>query len=161
MTIENDDRSPQDLAEEGSFFRGLTFRMSFGLVLFLLSVLSVNYFVAESRGREVIIQQSDKLNDEIGKTITLSLREKLSASESLTRSLAKLASVLEKSPDVFLKVVPEILNQSGMENMIAGGGIWPEPYMFNPEKERSAFFCHRLDFMQVSKNLSIGDVPIK
>ena len=143
MTIENDDRSPQDLAEEGSFFRGLTFRMSFGLVLFLLSVLSVNYFVAESRGREVIIQQSDKLNDEIGKTITLSLREKLSASESLTRSLAKLASVLEKSPDVFLKVVPEILNQSGMENMIAGGGIWPEPYMFNPEKERSAFFWAR------------------
>lgn len=143
MMTDKEDGSHQNLAEGKSFFRGLTFRMSFGLVLFLISVLSVNFFVAESRGRDVIIQQSDKLNDEIGKTITLSLREKLSAAESLSRSLAKLASVLEKTPEVFLNVIPEILNQSGMENMIAGGGIWPEPFMFDSSKELSAFFWAR------------------
>ncbi|MFT6030146.1 MAG: hypothetical protein ACI8O8_001889, partial [Oleiphilaceae bacterium] len=58
----------KSLPVEKSIFNGLTFRMSFGLVFFLFSVMSVNYFIAESRGREVIIQQSDRLNDEIGKT---------------------------------------------------------------------------------------------
>lgn len=143
MPIEKEDGSHQYLPVERSFYSGLTFRMSFGLVLFLFAVITVNFFVAESRGRDVIIQQSDKLNDEIGKTITLSLREKLSASESLGRSLAKLASVLDHTPEEFMKIIPEILNQSGMENMIAGGGIWPEPFLFDKTKERSAFFWAR------------------
>jgi signal transduction histidine kinase/CheY-like chemotaxis protein len=133
----------KSLPVEKSIFNGLTFRMSFGLVFFLFSVMSVNYFIAESRGREVIIQQSDRLNDEIGKTITLSLREKLAATESLTRSLAKLASVLDQAPEEFFRVIPEILNQEGMQNMVAGGGVWPEPYAFDKTKKSSAFFWAR------------------
>jgi signal transduction histidine kinase/CheY-like chemotaxis protein len=125
---------------ERSIYSGLTFKMSFGLVLFLFSVLTVNYFIAENRGREVILQQSGKLHDEIGKTIILSLREKLSSTESLTRSLASFAAVMKQSPEEFMRVIPEIFNQAGMENMIAGGGIWPEPFLFDLSKERAAFF---------------------
>ena len=143
MSIDKEEGPRKYSPVERSFYSGLTFRMSFGLLLFLFAVISVNYFVAETRGRDAILQQSDKLNDEIGKTITLSLREKLSATESLTRSLAKLATVLEPNPDEFMKVIPEILNQHGMENMVAGGGIWPEPYKFDESKELSAFFWAR------------------
>ena len=152
MRADKEDGSHQTHTLERSFYKGLTFRMSFGLVVFLCVVLVVNYFVADIRGRDVIIQQSDKLNDEIGKTIAVSLREKLSATETLSRSIAKLASVLDQNPEIFMQVIPEILNQAGMENMVAGGGIWPEPFMFDKAKERSAFFWARtsegkLDFI--------------
>lgn len=140
MHANKEDGTHQARPVETSFYKGLTFRMSFGLALFLCVVLVVNYFVAESRGRDVIIQQSDKLNDEIGKTIAISLREKLAATESLARSIAKLASVLDKDPDTFMRIIPEILNQAGMETMVAGGGIWPEPFEFDDAKERAAFF---------------------
>tara|TARA_R110002072_G_scaffold184083_1_gene340379 strand:- start:12889 stop:15900 length:3012 start_codon:yes stop_codon:yes gene_type:complete len=143
MHADKEDGSHQTLPVERRFYKGLTFRMSFGLVLFICAVLVVNYFVAESRGKDVIIQQSDKLNDEIGKTIAISLREKLAVSESLSRSIAKLASVLDHTPETFKRIIPEILNQAGMENIIAGGGVWPEPYMFDKSEERSAFFWAR------------------
>ncbi len=143
MPIEKEDGTRAHLPLESRVFKGLTFRMSFGLAFFLILVLSVNYFVAESRGRHVIVEQSDKLNDEIGKSITLSLREKLSATESLTRSIAKLAAVLDQTPEEIKRIIPEILNQEGMENMLAGGGIWPEPHAFDPSKELSAFFWAR------------------
>lgn len=145
MYADKNDKESQYSQVARRFYRGLTFRMSFGLILFLCAVLIVNYFVVENRGRNVIIQQSDKLNDEIGKTIAVSLREKLSTAESLTRSIAQLSKVLDKTPETFMKVIPEILNQTGMEHMIAGGGIWPEPYLFDKKKARSAFFWARND----------------
>lgn len=143
MPVNQQDGSRQYLPVEKKFYTGLTFRMCFGLGLFLLAVLAVNYFVIENRGRHVIVQQSDKLNDELGRTITLSLREKLSAAESLGRSLARLAEVTDAQSDEYMRIVPELLNQNGMENMIAGGGIWPEPFVFDPNKERASFFWAR------------------
>lgn len=135
--------SHQNIPLERSIYSGLVFRMSFGLVLFLFAVLAVNYFIAENRSREVIVQQSGKLNDEVGKTIILSLREKLRVTESLSHSLATLAVVLKQHPEALLQAIPQILNQAGMENMIAGGGVWPEPFVFDKSKERAALFWAR------------------
>ena len=143
MTKDKEEGFRKHLPAERSIYSGLIFKMGFGLVLFLLAVLSVNYFIAENRSREVIVQQSGKLNDEIGKTIILSLREKLAISESLSRSIATLAVVLKDSPEELMRAIPEILNQSGMENMVAGGGVWPEPFLFDQARERAAFFWAR------------------
>ena len=143
MQTDKEDGSPQSPPLKRAFYYGLTFRMSFGLLVFLLVVLSVNFFIAESRGREVIVQQTDKLNDEIGKTITLSLREKLSVAESLGRSITRLVEVMEKDPEEYQRIFPELYDQQGMKNMIAGGGIWPAPYSFDPNKERASFFWAR------------------
>lgn len=143
MPKNKEEGTQQILPVVSRFYNGLIFRMSLGLMLFLLAVLTVNYFVVETRGREVIVQQADKLNDEIAKTITLSLREKLSAVETLGRSLAKLVIVLKQTSEELPKIIPELLNQPGMENMIAGGGVWPEPFVFDSSKERSAFFWAR------------------
>lgn len=143
MLKEKDEGSLPFLPVKKRFYHGLTFRMSFGLLVFLLAVLSVNFFITDSRGREVIIQQSDKLNDEIGKTITLSLREKLSVAESLGRSIAKLAVAFDQNAEEYHRILPEIYNQLGMENMIAGGGVWPEPFLFDANKERASFFWAR------------------
>ncbi|MDX1451124.1 MAG: methyl-accepting chemotaxis protein, partial [Oleiphilaceae bacterium] len=118
-------------------------RMAQALALFLLLVMAANYLVLDTRGRDVLVEQTNKLNDELGQKIILKLRERLAATETLTTSLANLGTVLEKDPDQFMRVVPHVMSQAGMDQLIAGGGIWPEPNTFAEGVERRSFFWGR------------------
>lgn len=126
-----------------SLFHSLSFRVGLGACLFVCLVLLVTYYVAETRGREVIEEQVNKLNSKIGETIALKLNERLSSTESLTTSLANLALVLPKNTDMFLNVIPDLIDNAGMKNLIAGGGIWPEPDKFTEGIARRSFFWGR------------------
>ncbi len=119
--------------------------MSCALGLFLLLVMAANYLVLDTRGRAVLVEQTGKLNDGLGQTIILKLRERLAATESLTTSLANLGTVLEKDPAIFTRVVPHLMSQAGMEELIAGGGIWPEPGAFKEGVVRHSFFWGRME----------------
>jgi len=133
-----------DIPPENIFFlNSLSFRMIIGVMAFIVIVLAANYFVTQTRGREVIVEQANKLNYEIGAKIKFKLRERLIATEVLTTSLAKLAQTLPKDPKLFHQVIPNIINQPGMEKLVAGGGIWPEPDYFFEGVERSSFFWGR------------------
>ncbi|MFT7186021.1 MAG: signal transduction histidine kinase [Pseudohongiellaceae bacterium] len=126
-----------------SFFKRLSFRMGVGGCLFVVLVLAATYYVAETRGREVIVEQVQKLNSKIGETIVLKLNERLSATESLTTALANLALILPKDEGMFLRVIPDLIDNAGMKNLIAGGGIWPEPGAFDKNIARRSFFWGR------------------
>jgi signal transduction histidine kinase/ActR/RegA family two-component response regulator len=117
--------------------------MSLGLIIFIAVVIVANYSVTQTKGREVIAEQADKLNYEIGQKIVLKLRERLVFTESLASTLATLGNVLSKDSEIYHQVIPEIINQSGMDNIIAGGGIWPEPNEFEAGVERHSFFWGR------------------
>lgn len=121
----------------------LSFRMACALGLFLLLVMAANILVLDTRGRAVLMEQTSKLNDGLGQTIILKLRERLAATESLTTSLANLGTVLDKDKDSFMRVVPHLMSQAGMEQLIAGGGIWPEPGAFQEGVTRHSFFWGR------------------
>jgi hypothetical protein len=41
------------------------------------------------------------------------------------------------------QLLKKLINLQGYENFIAGGGIWPEPYAFDPTKKRSSYFFGR------------------
>ena len=125
------------------FVQRLSFKMGLGVVLFIILVMAANYYVLQTRGREVIVEQADKLNQKIGQTITLKLRERLAATESLTTALANLGIALQKNTTEFHQVIPFLIAQAGMEQLIAGGGIWPEPGAFIKGVDRQSFFWGR------------------
>jgi len=126
-----------------SFFQRLSFRMGVGGCLFVVLVMAATYYVTQTRGREVVIEQANKLNAKIGETILLKLNERLSATESLTISLANLGLILPKDESMFRRVIPNLIDNAGMKNLIAGGGIWPEPHSFDKNLERRSFFWGR------------------
>jgi len=130
-------------AQSTSFFQRLSFRMGVGGCLFVVLVMAATYYVAQTRGKEVVVEQANKLNAKIGEAIVLKLNERLSAAESLTTSLANLGLILPKDEDMFLRVIPNLIDNAGMKNLIAGGGIWPEPNDFDKNVERRSFFWGR------------------
>jgi len=130
-------------AQSTSFFQRLSFRMGVGVCLFVILVMVANYYVTQTRGREVIVEQANKLNVKIGEAIVLKLNERLSATESLTTSIANLSLLLPKDESIFHRVIPNLIDNAGMKNLIAGGGIWPEPYTFDKNIERQSFFWGR------------------
>ncbi|MFT5760601.1 MAG: signal transduction histidine kinase/BarA-like signal transduction histidine kinase [Alteromonadaceae bacterium] len=130
-------------AQSTSFFQRLSFRMGVGCCLFVVLVMTATYYVAQTRGREVVLEQANKLNSKIGETIVLKLNERLSSAESLTIALANLALILPKDEATFQLVIPSLIDNAGMKNLIAGGGIWPEPSAFKENVERHSFFWGR------------------
>jgi len=124
-------------------FSSLRFRVTLGIVVFVCLVLLANYMVIQTRGREVIAEQANKLNHEVGQIIKFKLRERLASIESLVSSLATLGVVLPKNDEAFKKIIPEIINQAGMESIVAGGGIWPAPEAFKKGVKLHSFFWGR------------------
>jgi signal transduction histidine kinase/ActR/RegA family two-component response regulator len=135
----------QDLGPDvrANLFSSLTFKMSIGLILFIIVVIVANYSVTHTKGRQVISDQVETLNREIGKSIVHKLRERLVATETLTTTLAKLGTSLPKNVDTFKEILPRVIDQVGMTNLVAGGGVWPEPNQFKEGVVRRSFFWGR------------------
>ena len=58
-------------------------------------------------------------------------------------SLAKLAEKLPLEKKLHVDLLPHLINYKASQSMIAGGGIWPEPYLFEKKTERHSFFWGR------------------
>lgn len=124
-------------------FSSLIFKMSLGLVLFIAAVVAASYFVTQTKGKQVISEQAEKLNREIGQNIVLKLQQRLVATETLTTTLAKLGVSLSKDVATFKDLLPKVIDQAGMSKLVAGGGVWPEPNQFKEGVERRSFFWGR------------------
>lgn len=129
-----------DTRQSRSLFRTLAFRIGLGLSLFVLVIFLSTLYVTQTKSREVLLEQAEKINQGVARAITLKLQERLAKTEALTRSLANLGANLEKRPETFKQVIPKMLAHTGMDDLIAGGGIWPEPKAFDGVSERRSFF---------------------
>ena len=110
---------------------------------FILLSLAATYLSFQTVGRPLFEEQANKFSEVLGKQIVLKLHERLAATEALTQAMANLAATLPKDSAVIHKVIPQILEAHGLASLIAGGGVWPEPYTFNPDVERRSFFWAR------------------
>jgi two-component system, NtrC family, sensor kinase len=92
--------------------------------------------------KSLIISESSKLVRQIGNRIVLSLYARIREIEALTRALSAAVEHLPKSEEMIHQFIPSLMNFQG-DLSIAGGGIWPEPFLFSPEHERRSFFWGR------------------
>lgn len=100
------------------------------------------FLIMQWQGRSYLDAQSHLLIEQSGNTVVSALTTRLQEITALNRSLAATSSVLPKSDDVFLRDLPSVIDFGG-DPGVAGGGFWPEPYMFSPDRERRAFFWGR------------------
>lgn len=86
--------------------------------------------------------ESSQLTGQIGSAFILHLYTQLREMETLARSIALTVEQLPPQDALIHQVIPTVLNYQG-DRLIAGGGIWFEPYQFHPDKERCSFFWAR------------------
>ena len=125
-----------------SWFTSLGARLSayhfiFMLVLIFSTVAALFYIE-----QNVLLSQGHEQSRQLGNRIVAELGQRVASTEAITRNLAQLGELLDKDPQIFKKVIPEIIDFSG-DSRIAGGGIWPEPFSFDPALKRRSFFWGR------------------
>jgi len=118
-------------------------KFSLGLVIILIAMITATYTVVDFIAKDYLINKNKELINETGAHIVSEVSRQISIAETLTRTLAATAQSLPKDPSIMLSVIPQILNIQGGQDIIAGGGIWPEPQQFTPGVERRSFFWGR------------------
>ena len=127
---------------KNSWLRSLGAKLSayhfiFMLVLIISTVAALFYIE-----QNVLLSQGHEQSRQLGNRIVAELGQRVSSTEAITKNLAQLGELLDKKPETFKKVIPEIIDFSG-DSRIAGGGIWPEPFTFDSKLERRSFFWGR------------------
>ena len=121
----------------------LQFRISISFVVLFLVVVGAVVGTIQTVGKSLLIEDNYRLVESTGNKIVSGLGQVVSLAESLTGALANLGETLEPDADEYKRIIPHIMNYEEHEFLIAGGGLWPEPYVFTPGVERRSFFWGR------------------
>lgn len=125
------------------FFRRMSVRLAIGLSCFVGLALTATIIAVNKGAKKELEAQALRLNAEIGRKIVLNFGERLSATRAVAMSIAEVSKSLPPVPELYQTVIPEALNLPGYEDLIAGGGYWPEPRKFDPTLARRSFFWGR------------------
>lgn len=125
------------------WYESLHFRFVRVQVALLIFIVGMTVIVIVTVERSLLVGQGLELSEQLGGRVVSELNDRLSVAESLVSTLANLGEVLDPHEDTYYRVVEHILNFEGEEAFIAGGGIWPEPYVFSSGDERRSFFWGR------------------
>jgi len=120
------------------------------LATFIAIIGSVTYFVVESPVRAKLQQNLD-LRAEILSSL---IEAPLNSSEGFLRSLVGLAQA-QPDPNLLAQHFKSILAAS--DDTIISAGIWPEPYVYNPEREQDSYFFNKADDGKVDQIFSYNN----
>ncbi|MEL6383818.1 MAG: cache domain-containing protein, partial [Cyanobacteria bacterium J06626_18] len=93
-------------------------------------------------GKQVVSSQAEISLEQLGNNAVTGLSGRLQEIASLTRAIATTARELPADEVLFQQTIPDLLHFDG-DLDVAGGGVWPEPFQFDPSRERASFFWGR------------------
>ena len=99
-------------------------------------------FTINREGKKLVFRESSRLIQQTGDSAVSDLTVRTQEVAALTRTLGLTVEQLSKSETIFRSLIPAIIDFQG-DMDIAGGGVWPEPYRFDPDVEKRSFFWGR------------------
>ncbi len=109
------------------------------LVMMLASVLAVFY----ARGHELLMVRERELAISVAQRLASDMGRELAMAEGLAVTLENLGEQLPRVEAQWRELIPRLLDLDGRADLIAGGGLWPEPGAFAADVERRSFFWGR------------------
>ncbi len=118
--------------------------LCFTIILFLM--IGSIWFISNITSQATISEWVSAQRRTVAKTILEKLNKDTSQVQSLAFALMNQAKFTDLDDMHSLKkIAPIILDYPTTKNIIAGGGVWPEPYAFDPKKERDSYFWGKDD----------------
>lgn len=113
-----------------------------GLVVLILMIITTSFSIIWYEGRPKLLSMNVDAQTKLGQNISLALERELREVRGIARGMAASALALpdEDKEQNLRRIVPAMLQASAQGKMIAGGGIWPEPYTLDPRRARSSLF---------------------
>lgn len=112
----------------------LVFIICIGLFLTLASLL------IQTEARKILEDREWQYIELSNQAIVENLQLQTSVASSLAYAMANTASTLPNDEKIYHQVFKSLFQGAPSQNLLAGGGIWPEPFQFDPLKERNSFF---------------------
>lgn len=128
---------------QSAWLSSLRFKLGLGLLLLFIALVCSNLWLIWFKGLPLLIQQGKELNGQIGENIVTQLNQQFMQAETLAKDLANLAEALPADEQLLKRAIPHLLNLESMRDIIAGGGYWPEPFMFDAKRQRASLFWGR------------------
>ncbi len=128
---------------EIKWYQSLQFRLIIVFIVSLLFILPTLIWIVEREVNERVLKDSKAYTVEIGQSVVNRIGQQIAYIEGIARSMARTAQALPQDSKLLHDLIPELLEDGSTSSIIAGGGVWPEPYAFDPDKERHSFFWGR------------------
>lgn len=112
----------------------------------LFMMIGAFLWVMENEGRSVIKEAEQQSLRQTGEATMAQLVEYMKNAAALSLAMANTAESLPLEKELFKAVFLHSLEKNNISDFVAGGGIWPEPYAFDPKKDRSSFFWGKNEY---------------
>ncbi len=109
----------------------------------MLGLLAVSAYSIDRLILPLLEQETTKLVIRAGNAMVSDVNEKLVVAKTLAVSLASIVGQLPQDEALYKDLIPHIFNTAELKDFIAGGGVWPEPFLFDAKKARRSFFWGR------------------
>lgn len=123
--------------------RSLLTKVMAGILIGLVGLIGIVLLVFYWRGYDLLAERERAQASSSALRLAGEIGEQLALAEGVAASLANLGEVLPADPELWRRVVPRLLDLEDRENLIAGGGLWPEPDAFADGVQRASFFWGR------------------
>jgi signal transduction histidine kinase/CheY-like chemotaxis protein len=142
--MSDDTTSPSSSsARTAPLFGSLAVRIPLTFIAIMLLFVATFLLVMELKGKPLLMELSNENVKQTGASIVKHLGQRIELTESLVTAMANAGEALPQDDALHMEVIRNILDYEGTEHFIAGGGIWPEPYRYDPNIERHSFFWGR------------------
>jgi signal transduction histidine kinase/CheY-like chemotaxis protein len=112
----------------------IVFIVCIGLFLTLASIL------IQTEAKKILEDREWQYIELSNLAIVENLQQQTTVASSLAYAMASAASTLPTDEQLYHQVFKNLFQDAPNQNLLAGGGIWPEPYQFDPMIERNSFF---------------------
>lgn len=119
-------------------FRALLFFIALSCFVILVTSTIMN-IVSEKMTQYIAHEQ---LSHSRQKVLT-ALYKRTEVAATLVNSLSSIALELQANRSVLKRLTPSLIDLQDNQQLIAGGGIWPEPYAFDKNKLLDSYFWGR------------------
>jgi hypothetical protein len=117
-----------------------SFKISTGFLLATLALLSILAFALQGELRQKLEDNSSKQVEASGNAIIAELVRQTSLVHSLAEGLGVVVNSIPFSDLLYHQLLPQLIDINNTNNLVAGGGIWPEPNELDPNKKRNSYF---------------------
>ena len=118
-------------------------KLGLGFISLTIILMAIMAFVLHVQLRTEIEEQSFQAVENSGNRITAEILRQLSVAKTIANSIANHSKLENYDEQRSKDVIPSLIDIAGTRHIIAGGGLWPEPFTFNPNKERASLFWGR------------------
>ena len=128
---------------EVPFRHSLRAKLLVGLLLALAMMLAAVLVVFYLRGYELLLARERTVAASAAQRLASDMGKELALAEGLAGALENLGEHLPRDAALWREILPYVLDLDGRADLIAGGGLWPEPGAFAPGVARRSFFWGR------------------